>query len=323
MISLPDFKEKQMLIVRAEWGARARLSFQNQNIVFSKDGNVVNRISCHRVFAVFIIGDISITTRVMSNAAQYGVSLVFLKNNFEVYGSLTAKADGNYLLRMKQYALTPQRELVISKAIILNKAKNQYALLKLREKESEFDSGIDQRIQSATDGQKLLGIEGELSRRFFGAYFLEIDWWKRMPRVKPDIPNFLLDMGYTFLFNFVDALLRLHGFDTYKGVYHKLFFQRKSLACDIVEPFRCLVDKQLLKAYNLKQVNKEDFEVIEGRVVLPFDKNQKYALIFMDMIMEQKEEIFAFVHDFYRHIMDDKNSFPIFNVDNKVTKKIC
>jgi CRISPR-associated protein Cas1 len=318
MISLPDFKEKQMLIVRAEWGARARLSFQNQNIVFSKDGVVVNRISCHRVFAVFVVGDISITTRVMSNAAEYGVSLFFLKNNFDVYGSLVAKADGNYLLRMKQYSLSPEQELAMSKAIVLNKAANQKFLLHERGKGVGFADGVEDRVKILQDNQELLGVEGELSRKFFGEYFSEIDWRRRMPRVKPDVPNFLLDMGYTFLFNFVDALLRLHGFDTYKGVYHKLFFQRKSLTCDIVEPFRCLVDKQLLKAYNLKQVHEKDFLVADGKVVLPFDKNQKYSLIFSEMIMDHKEEIFAFVHGFYRHIMDAKNEMPHFSMDSKI-----
>ncbi|OGZ45676.1 MAG: hypothetical protein A3C84_02495 [Candidatus Ryanbacteria bacterium RIFCSPHIGHO2_02_FULL_48_12] len=320
MISLPDFKEKQMLIVRAEWGARARLSFQNQNIVFSKDGTVVNRISCHRVFAVFVVGDISITTRVMSSAAEYGVSLFFLKNNFDVYGSLVAKADGNYLLRMKQYGLSPEQEFTMSKAIVLNKAINQKFLLHERGKGIGFADGVDERIKILQDNQELLGVEGELSRKFFGEYFSEIDWRRRMPRVKPDVPNFLLDMGYTFLFNFVDALLRLHGFDTYKGVYHKLFFQRKSLTCDIVEPFRCLVDKQLLKAYNLKQVNEKDFSVVDGKVVLPFDKNQKYSLIFTEMIMDHKEEIFAFVHGFYRHIMDTKNEMPHFSMDSKIAQ---
>ena len=323
MISLPDFKEKQMLIVRAEWGARARLSFQNENIVFSKDDVVVNRVSCHRVFAVFVVGDISITTRVMSNAAQYGVSLFFLKNNFDVYGSLVAHADGNYLLRMKQYALSPERELAISKAIVSNKAINQSALLRSRGKGEGFADALDERIKNIQDNQELLGVEGELSRRFFGEYFSEIGWRRRMPRVKPDVPNFLLDMGYTFLFNFTDALLRLHGFDTYKGVYHKLFFQRKSLTCDIVEPFRCLVDRQLLKAYNLRQISEKDFGVLDSKVVLPFDKNQKYTLIFSEMIMEHKEDIFAFVHGFYRHVMDSKNDMPIFEVDGKITKKIC
>ena len=58
-------------------------------------------------------------------------------------------------------------------------------------------------------------------------------------------------------FNCMDSLLRLYGFDTYKGFYHKLFFQRKSLACDVMEPFRCVIDKQILKAFNLGQIDEK------------------------------------------------------------------
>ena len=78
-----------------------------------------------------------------------------------------------------------------------------------------------------------------------------------------------MDIGYTQIFNFIDSILRLYGFDTYKGVYHKLFFARKSLACDIEEPFRSIIDKALLKAHNLNQINPDDFVFEKGGFKLP------------------------------------------------------
>lgn len=315
MLSLPDFKEKQILFARAEWGTRASLRFQNDNIVFMKDGAVVNRASCHKVFAVFVAGDIMITSRLLQKAATHAVSIFFLKNNFEVAAPFVATADGNYLLRMKQYALTENQELAMAKAIIKNKADNQSYLLKEQGAGNVGRSYWEQalcRIAEAKDGQQLLGIEGELSHRFFPDYFKELAWRRRMPRVKPDVPNFLLDMGYTYLFNTIDALLRLHGFDTYKGVYHKLFFQRRSLACDLEEPFRCIIDRALLKAYHLKQVDEKDFTVVDHKVALSFDKQSKYTGIFLQAIMDHKEDLFAYVHGFYRHIMDRENKFMPF-----------
>lgn len=320
MLSLPDFKEKQILFARAEWGSRASLRFQNDNIVFSKDGQVVNRASCHKVFAVFIAGDIMITSRLLQKAAMHAVSIFFLKNNFEVAAPFVATADGNYLLRMKQYALTPADELIMSKAMIKNKAKNQLQLLReygADDMARQYWEKALARIVDATDGQKLLGIEGELSHRFFPDYFKELEWRRRMPRVKPDVPNFLLDMGYTYLFNTIDTLLRLHGFDTYKGVYHKLFFQRKSLACDLEEPFRCIIDRALLKAYHLKQANEKDFTVVDRKIALSFDKQSKYSSIFLEAVMDYKEDLFTYVHGFYRHIMDRNNEFPVFDIQEK------
>lgn len=323
MLSLPDFKEKQILFARAEWGTRASLRFQNDNIVFSKDGVVVNRASCHKVFAVFVAGDIMVTSRLLQKAAMHAVSIFFMRSNLEVAAPFVAMAEGNYLLRMKQYALAADQELALSKAIIKNKTENQLRLLLQtcsgdgKDKMKRYWEDAIARIAEAKDGEQLLGMEGELSRRFFSGYFQEIGWRRRMPRVKYDVPNFLLDMGYTYLFNIIDALLRLHGFDTYKGVYHKLFFQRKSLACDLEEPFRCVIDRALIKAYHLKQVDEKDFTVIDRRVALPYDKQSKYAGIFLQAVMDRKEEMFAYVHGFYRHIMDRDNEFAPFVLETK------
>jgi CRISPR-associated protein Cas1 len=317
MLSLPDFKEKQLLFAHAEWGSKSSLRFANDNIVFSKEGKVVNRASCHKVFAVFITGDLAVTSRLLEEAGKHAISLFFLRNNFELYAPFSAAAEGNYLLRMKQYSLSEDEEFRVSKMLVKNKAENQVRLLKSRDKTENWKRYLADalmRISGASTNHELLGIEGELSRNFFTRYFKEIRWYRRMPRVKPDAPNFLLDMGYTYLFNLVDALLRLHGFDTYKGIYHRLFFQRKSLTCDLVEPFRCIIDHELLKAYNLKQVDESDFMVVGKGVSLPFKNQRKYAAIFLSAIMEHKEEIFSFVHDFYRFMMDPKNAFPKFKM---------
>ncbi|PIP03714.1 MAG: hypothetical protein COZ49_03360 [Candidatus Yonathbacteria bacterium CG_4_10_14_3_um_filter_47_65] len=322
MISLPDFKEKQILVVNAEWGSRPSLKFQNDNIVFSKNGKVVNRASCHKVFALFVAGDISLSSGLLKKGREHGVSIFLAKHNFEVYAALSAFAAGNYLLRQKQYTLSKEEELKIAKYIVKNKIGNQFSLLKgsklLASKEADVaQKEIAKQIDEVLDDQSLLGIEGNMSRRFYGMYFGEIGWLRRSPRAKQDIPNFLMDMGYTFLFNMIDGLLSLHGFDTYKGCYHKLFFQRKSLACDAMEPFRCVIDKQIQKSYNLKQVNEKDFRIVQGKYVLDLSKNTKYAQLFAEAIMGNKEDLFTFIREYYRFVMDPANPFPIFDIKVK------
>ena len=318
MLSLPDFKEKQILFVKAEWGERASIRFLNDNIVFMKDGKTANKASCHKVFAVFVLGDIAVTTGLLKKGLQYGVSFFFLKNNFELYAPVLASAEGNYLLRMKQYSLTDNEEFLMAQKLVKNKVANQLALLEESGKlknSKEFGENIFNQINNANNSQQLLGLEGNVSKQFFSMYFSDIKWRRRSPRTKQDIPNFLMDAGYTFLFNFTEALLKLHGFDSYKGFYHKLFFQRKSLACDIMEPMRHLVDKQILKSYNLKQIKEDDFKIEGGKYVLPFENNAKYANLFMQAIMDKKEDIFSYVHDFYKFMMcSEKNKFPEFKL---------
>jgi len=282
---------------------------------------VINRASCHKVFAVFIVGDIAITTGLVKDALKFGISIFLMRKNFEVYANFLSHADGNYLLRMKQYRMKEATEFLIAKKLVENKVNNQIALIssigKWQNSAEVRKEMFSDELEQMRDDKELLGAEGNKSRVFFSEYFDTIGWRRRAPRAKEDIPNFLMDMGYTYLFHFVDSLLRLYGFDTYKGVYHKLFFQRRSLACDIMEPFRCLIDKQIRKAYNLKQICENDFKVEQGRYILPFENNKKISELFLQTLMDNKEEIFCYVRDFYRFVMNEENPFPYFELKVK------
>jgi len=296
------------MVVRANYGERACLRIQNDNLVFEKDGRVIAKMSGHRTFAVFVIGDIVLTVPFLRKARELAVSVFILKHNLDYCGGFSPVAEGHTVLRSAQYIATTERELELARTIVMNKVENQLNLLKERKIITEDDVTAElvksaNSVKIAEDSQQLLGIEGSSTRTYFGKYFETIKWRRRAPRTKEDIPNFLLDMGYTYLFNFTDALLRLHGFDTYKGIYHKLFFQRRSLACDLVEPMRSIIDRQLLKAYNLRQVRENDFKVVNGQYTLTFQSQKPYIEMFTGVIMDAKESIYQYVHGYYQHFL--------------------
>jgi len=180
------------------------------------------------------------------------------------------------LLRQKQYAMSNAEELVAAKKLVASKIANQIKLLeKSGKKESAlWLAGIKVKIDMAQNGQDLLGLEGSAGKFFFQDYFADWGWKRRLPRAKPDIINYLMDIGYTMLFNFTEAMAAIYGFDAYRGFYHKLFFQRKSLVCDLMEPFRSIIDKQILKSYHLGQIKTADFKNNKGTLSLSFN-NQK------------------------------------------------
>lgn len=316
MLTLADFKEKQILFIQTEEGKENKIKIYNDNIVFTKDNQIINRLSCHKVFCVFIIGNISITSELIRKGLDYGVSFFLLRNNFELYAKINSYAEGNYLLRQKQYLADENFALFISKKIVLNKIYNQFKLLESKNINLEIKlSDLKNIVEESSSLDSLRGIEGNFSKDFFGNYFKEIGWYARMPRVKPDIPNFLLDIGYTMLFNFIDSLLNLFGFDTYKGYYHQLFFQRKSLTCDVIESFRPIIDREVLKSFTLKRVNEKDFYYKNDKTFIYPKNRTKYVLIFLEGIMKYKEDIYKYIINFYRFIMDsNKNKIPFFKI---------
>ena len=319
MLQFPDFEEKQILFI--ESFETKNISFENENLVIKEDGNIKNKVSLYKIFTIFLIGETTLTSVVIRKFQDFWITLVLLKQNFLPYLVIGNETEGNFILRKKQYEKTEEEMLSIAKEIILLKTKNQLSLLKnFREKSSDLKKeilktkDIIEKISWAENYESLLGYEWNVSKIFFGSYFEGIWWYKRAPRTKLDIPNLLLDIGYTYLFHFTEALLRLYGFDNYYGVYHRTWYQRKSLALDIMEPFRCIIDKALLKAYNLWQINKKDFEFKNGQYVLDWRNSKKYTRIFLQAIMENKKEMFYFVKEYYKYFMKGRNEFPKYEI---------
>lgn len=292
-----------------------KIHFHNENIRLLENDKPTNQLSCHKILAIFIVGDISVTSVLLKKLKLYGISIFFMNYNFDVRTKLNSNAEGNYILRQKQYLI--KNNLCIAKHIVKNKINNQLTLTKKYYNKSEYlkkNNKIFEKIKKAKNHQELLGIEGSFSKEYFSNLFSIINWKSRLPRTKCDIPNYLLDIGYTILFNIIDAQLCLFGFDTYKGYYHKLFFQRKSLTCDIVEPFRGIIDKQLCVSYNLRQIDEKDFFFKNGRYFLKFDESQKYVQIFSQAIMNYKKEIYQYIYSFYREIFNETENYPTFKI---------
>ena len=128
--------------------------------------------------------------------------------------------------------------------------------------------------------------------------------------------NATMDIGYTMLFNFIECFLRMFGFDLYVGVYHRMWFKRKSLVCDIMEPFRPIIDKAIRTAWNRKQFNEKDFVVRKGEYVLKREKNGDYCRVFFDAMIPYKISVFKYVQSCYRCFMGRKSEvqYPSFNL---------
>lgn len=319
MLQLPDFQEKKLIWIDTAGGLDNRLRFHNDNIQLLNFGEVVNQISCHQILAVFIVGEATVTTVLLKKLKEYGVSVFFLNSNFKTYAEVISQAEGNYMLREKQYTTTPKIALRMAKLLIVNKITNQFNIVKkMRQQLSEsILKETELKIKNAETNEDLLGNEGYFGKVYFQTIFTPLKWYRRSPQTKEDIPNLLLDMGYAFLFNYVDSLLHLFGFDTYKGIYHQLYFQRRSLSCDIMEPMRPIIDYALVKAHNLKRIKENDFKFEKGAYTIKPVKElrQKYTSIFLDVLTDYKESIYKYIRGYYYHVLDHKKyEFPTFNI---------
>lgn len=319
MLSLPDFREKNIVICFASEGQK--VSFKNDNLIIQDaEENTVLQATCHKIFSLWIIGNTSITSGILERSKQFAFSIYLLSHSHRLYGLWNSATEGNFLLRRKQY---DYNGLDIARHLVFNKITNQAELLKsIRDKSQDVKCAVDNMAEYArqspvaADLQTLLGLEGVATRLYFNHWFSDMEWKGRKPRTKIDPINTTLDIGYTYLFNIIECMLNLYGFDLYQGVYHRCFYQRKSLVCDIVEPFRCIIDKQVKRAHGLKQMQEEDFRTQKGQYFLKIEKNKDYTRWLVQSILERKEDIFSYVQEYYRCFMREKpiEQYPVFEI---------
>jgi CRISPR-associated protein Cas1 len=222
MLSRPDFLEKQIIVIHS-YQLRG-LRFANENLIIEEDGVVIEQTTLHKIFAVFLIGEATISTKLIEKLKSFGILLILMKKNLSLIDVIGDDPNGNTLLREKQYEKFEGEEAnTLARVCITNKILNQEALLRKLRAKSEIEKDTANKLHTLAGSaklcqksEKLLGIEGNAAKYFFHEYYREMDWMGRYPRTRIDRNNLLLDIGYTFLFHFIEALLCLYGFDLYK-----------------------------------------------------------------------------------------------------------
>lgn len=316
MFTLKDISMRTIFVINCLEHNRSIRVSSGELMLEQLDGEkkkTLTKFPFQKLLALFIVGHITVTTPLIEKCKKYGVALVVMKPNLRPVFFWSDSAEANYLLRKRQYCYE-QNDLTIAKVLVYNKMENQMlALQRTRKKDSVTMDAVNlcnaacNTLADITDYNQLMGLEGTVAKAFFAAYFQDLNWHGRHPRMKSDIINVVLDIGYTILFNFMESFLRMFGFDLYVGVYHRLWFKRKSLVCDLIEPFRCIVDHTVLLGFNRKQFSEKDFTLVKQEYRLKYDRCSDYYKVFYNALIHRKADFFKFVQQYYRCFMGCKS----------------
>lgn len=323
MFTTKDIETKTIFVLNCSDGKNLRVS-NGELLLEEKNSNKVKTLTkfpFQKILAIFVIGNISISSPLIEKCSKFGVALIVTKLSLRplfVWGNY---AEANFVLHHMQYKME-SHDIRIAKILIANKLENQIANLKAVRKNGEKKISAIRLIEDyirgielTKDYHQLLGIEGSAAKIYFSVYFSEFNWNGRMPRAKCDMINVILDLAYTILFNFIECFLRMFGFDVYIGVFHRLWYKRKSLVCDIMEPFRCIIEKAVRLGLK-KQFLKSDFIIYNGEYNLRHECAKDYYRYFFDVLIPYKTEIFRYVQTYYRCFMNNKQveQYPKFKI---------
>lgn len=322
MFTHKDIEYRSIFVVNCIKERSLRVSNGELLLEETEEKKTLTKLPFQKILALFVVGHITVTTPLIEKCKNYNVALIVVKPTFRPVFYWANSAEANYLLRQKQYAMD-RNDIAIAKVLIANKIENQRQLLaNTRRKDQLTENALSncdaclESLQDVNEYSSLMGLEGVASKGFFKAYFQDMEWVARRPRTKCDVVNVTLDIGYTMLFNYVECFVRMFGFDIYVGVFHRLWFKRKSLICDLMEPFRCIIDRCARTSFNRGQFSERDFTLVKGEYKLKLEKNADYTKVFFDALVDYKTDVFKYVQSYYRCFMQGKSveQYPKFEV---------
>ena len=240
---------------------------------------------------------VSITASLISELAKRKIKVIFCdeKRNpscelVNYYGS----HDTSNKIR-KQIAWKQQTKEAIWTEIVTDKIRKQKDLLELlRRKESAL---LDTYLKEITwnDGTNR---EGHAAKVYFNSLF-GLDF----TRTEDSLINAALNYGYSVLMSAFAREIVASGYLTQLGIFHDNMFNQFNLASDLMEPFRILIDREVLMmtlevfqhSEKMQLVNVLNHEVrIDGKVQYVNNAIKIYCKSVFDALSEDDSALIRF-----------------------------
>lgn len=275
---------------------RAKLDLQLGKMVVRSDE--ITKIVLSEISTIIIESTaVSITASLISELAKRKIKVIFCdeKRNpscelVNYYGS----HDTSNKIR-KQIAWKQQTKEAIWTEIVTDKIRKQKDLLELlRRKESAL---LDTYLKEITwnDGTNR---EGYAAKVYFNSLF-GLDF----TRTEDSLINAALNYGYSVLMSAFAREIVASGYLTQLGIFHDNMFNQFNLASDLMEPFRILIDREVLMmtlevfqhSEKMQLVNVLNHEVrIDGKVQYVNNAIKIYCKSVFDALSEDDSALIRF-----------------------------
>ena len=246
-----------------------------------------SEIPAEKVEAIMITSNAMISTQAVKLCIEKQIQMVLARYSGRPYARMWASTPGKATeIRRRQYLNSDtQMALEISQEIVLEKIKRQKSvLLDLKNNRRRTgDDAILHKLSDAIDGinrtrqkinqlrreiigfkQTLLGFEGLCAAKYFGAVSscLPKKWQFEKRSQNPGLDAFNASLNYMYGMGYagVEKTIILSGLDPNAGFYHADSYGKPTLAFDIIELCRPIIDKTLISTFNKRIVRDDWFE---------------------------------------------------------------
>lgn len=272
------------------------LYLDGENIVCKVDDEIRLRIPFENVENIVCFNYMGCSPALMGKCVEKCIPINFVSPQGKFLAKVCGETKGNVFLRVQQIDKFRENGLFLSKNTMAAKFSNTRQVIKrtlhdnteLRD-DNELQYVMDTLLSKTNDVfnaetlEEVIGIEGNCAKLYFSIFDKLITnknfkFECRSKRPPLDPINAMLSFIYTLATNEFASSLETVGLDSYIGFCHSLRSGRNSLACDLVEEFRCMIERFVITLVNLKIITYKDFQTqISGAVWLN-DEGRKKVL---------------------------------------------
>ena len=215
---------------------QSKISYKNRFLVVKQD-NDEKYIHLSEIDTIVVDSiSVSISAYLLKEIADAKINMIFCDEKHNPFGELSPYySRHNSSKKIKeQIKWTNKCKDDLWMKIVKNKILNQSLMLN-KIKNDKYDL-LTSYIDEVVSGDKT-NREGHAAKVYFNALF-----GKDFVRNNNDNINAALNYGYAILLSTINKEVIAGGYLTQLGIHHKNEFNEFNLSCDLMEPFRVIVD---------------------------------------------------------------------------------
>ena len=215
---------------------QSKISYKNRFLVVKRE-NDEKYIHLSEIDTIIVDSvSVSISAYLLKEVADNKINIIFCDENHNPFGEVIpyySKHNTSKMIKEQIKWKMSDKDKMWSE-IVKNKIINQALLLKRIEllKYEHILSYIDE----VSSGDKT-NREGHAAKVYFNALF-----GNDFVRNSDDAINAALNYGYAILLSIINKEVINNGYLTQLGIHHKNEFNEFNLSCDLMEPFRIVID---------------------------------------------------------------------------------
>ncbi len=235
---------------------RAKLDLQLNHLVIRNDS--VTKVNLSEIAVLLIESTaVSITTSLLAELTKKKIKVIFCDDKRMPSSELVGYygSHDTSLKYKKQIGWTAEMKKFVWSEIVSEKIRKQTEFLdEMKKQESIL---LKQYMNEVLPGDES-NREGHAAKVYFNALF-GMDFSRTLDCNR----NAALNYGYSIILSAFAREVVSQGYFTQLGIFHDNMFNQFNLACDLMEPFRILIDRKVVQMKLEEFGSKEKMELVD------------------------------------------------------------